>query len=172
MNKSLIRLAIEEDLEAIAEINSLVFNGNKDYPLMALGCVQDWWRSASSHYLFIAQTNGEVLGYITWREEGGQVRYQPVLELDQLGVHPKFQRNGLAGILIPQSMDTVIQRIIEKNVRLGPVILAIVWVYEDNEPANKVYKQFFTDGILGRRNQYGRPEVGYKKIIPVPQRVL
>jgi len=59
---------------------------------------------------FVAEQGGELLGYILWMEKGG-FREEAVLELEQIGVHTDYRRNGVGAKLITESLTTVAKAI-------------------------------------------------------------
>ena len=52
---------------------------------------------------FIAEIDKEIMGYIQWTEKSG-FRQEVVLELEQIGVLPSYQSQGIGTALISQSL--------------------------------------------------------------------
>ena len=163
-----IRRATEHDLPRIAAINAIVFNGNKDNHESALEWVSCRFRSYPLYQYFVIERESAVAGYIGWEIEGGFKRPAPVLELEQLGIDPELQRQGLAGILTSQSLQGMVRWIGEHNNRIESHIYVVVWAYALNFNAQKVYAELFTDGVKGFREQFGdRGEIMMRMRIPM-----
>src|SRR3989338_4799600 len=98
----MIRLSNEDDATAIAEINKVSFSGNR------VGDAAQRWVKANfaqsdKYCYFVAETDGQVAGYIAWEIKGGFMRKIPVVELQQLAVLPDFRGKGIGTSLINES---------------------------------------------------------------------
>jgi GNAT superfamily N-acetyltransferase len=151
----LVRRATEGDLARIAAINAQVFNGNKDNIEAAKEWVRCWFCAFPLYQYFVIECGGEVAGYVGWEVKGGFKRPAPVVELEQLGIDPQFQKRGLASLLTEESLRTLVLWIGSTNNRIESHIHVVVWAYALNFNAQKVYAGTFTDGVKGFREQFG-----------------
>jgi GNAT superfamily N-acetyltransferase len=158
-----IRPATTGDLDVIAAINASVFLGDRDNAASARRWV-DCWRNAYPLYQYFVACDGDtVVGYAGWQLHGGFLRAEPAVELDQLGVVPEAQGKGVGPQLIEEGIDLLMAFIQKTNNRIESRVTFVVWVYEHNANARKVYERFFTDGECGKRMQFGdRPEIAYR----------
>ncbi len=154
-----VRQAQEADLLQIAFLNGIAFAGNRLSPKAANKWVQCWWAAFPLYQYFVAVEGERILGYVGWEIDGGFARDLPILELEQIAVDPTLQNRGIARQLIEQSYPAAMQVVRQENPAAKQVRM-IVWFYEDNSPAQELYKRFFKDGVGGRRAQYdGKEEV-------------
>lgn len=105
MPRIAIRPATLDDLPAIVGVAQACFP--QDYGTQALA--EAWHRGGLQAYpktrYFVAESDGRVVGYASWTFIGG---FQSgVMELEQLGVHPDVQRQGIGTALIQQSLPLV-----------------------------------------------------------------
>lgn len=121
--------------------------------------------SYPSYHYFVILVDGEVAGYIGWQVHGGLLRPEPVLELEQIAIHPDFQGNGLAAKLISESRAEMCTWLALID-PIAQALVVVVWAYANNTNALKVYEKEFPDGIQGMRVQYdGRTEVMMRRRI-------
>lgn len=150
-----VRAAKTEDLSMIAEINAAAFAGNRGDVQVALEWVQCWFCAFPLYQYFIMEVDGKVVGYIGWQIHGGFLRENPVLELEQIAMAREFQGQKLGPKLIQESLEIVVSRIQQCNTRMKNQVIVVVWAYETNTHAFKVYEKDFPDGVMGIRTQYG-----------------
>jgi GNAT superfamily N-acetyltransferase len=155
MEKVILRRAEERDLESITRINAEVFLGDRDRPQGAHEWVGCWYKAFPLYQYFVIESDGIVVGYAGWQLHGGFHRAEPVIELDQIGIDPAYQGNGLAPQLTQYSMRTLSDWLKTKNDRIESHISFIVWVYALNFNALSIYAKSFTDGVCGMRTQFG-----------------
>lgn len=97
-----VRPATIDDLVAIVAVAQACFS--QDYRTRELA--EAWHRGGLSALpktqYFVAERDGQVVGYASWTFIGG---FQAgVVELEQLGVHGNHQRQGIGTALIQQSL--------------------------------------------------------------------
>jgi GNAT superfamily N-acetyltransferase len=153
--KIVIRRAEEKDLPRIAAVNSGVFLGDRDLPSGALDWATCWFKAFPLYQYFVVEVDGVVAGYAGWQMHGGFHRAEPAVELDQIGVDPKFQGRGLGPELTARSMREIIAWVQASNTRIESHITFLVWAYALNFNAVSVYAKTFTDGVRGCRIQFG-----------------
>lgn len=151
----IIRRAEERDLDAIAAINSSVFLGDRDRLAGAREWVACWHRAFPLYQYFVIESEETVVGYAGWQLHGGFHRAEPVIELDQIGIHPDHQSKGLAPQLTQHCMRELAAWLKTKNDRIESHITFVVWAYALNFNAINVYAKNFTDGVCGMRLQFG-----------------
>ncbi|MCG9561167.1 GNAT family N-acetyltransferase [Vibrio chagasii] len=79
--------------------------------------------SAAPRFLnFVAESDGEIVGYIIWVQKSG-FRPEAVLELEQLAVLPTAQGQGLGKKLILDSLRQVKQKLSEQDSTLKHVLV-------------------------------------------------
>lgn len=164
----IIRRAEETDLPQIAEINSMVFLGDRDHPESAKEWVSCWYQAFPLYQYFIIETDGVSAGYAGWQIHGGFHRAEPVVELDQIGISPKYQGKHLAPQLIRGCMRELCGWAKEKNDRIESHVSFVAWGYSLNFNAISAYAKEFTDGMCGFRTQFGnRAESMFRVRIPI-----
>lgn len=164
----IIRKAAEVDLPHIARINSSVFLGNRDNLEIAEEWTSGLFNAGKIYHYFVAEVDGEIAGYIGWQIHGGFLRANPVLELEQLGVDPRYQGMGVGTKLQDDSLNEMVNWIISANNRIESHINVVVWCYAENKNAIRVYEKTFTDGIKGERYMYGsRKEIMFRLRVPM-----
>jgi ribosomal protein S18 acetylase RimI-like enzyme len=85
--------------------------------------------------IFVAEVEGEVVGYIQWIEKSG-FRKEVILELEQIAVLPKMRNQGIATSLIRSSLLFIAE---ELSVRDAKIKHILVTTRSDNE-AQKLYR--------------------------------
>ncbi|MDP4007340.1 MAG: GNAT family N-acetyltransferase [bacterium] len=167
-DQATVRRAGEQDLRAMAEINTASFAGNQGDVEKALEWVRCWFRAFPLYQYFVVQVEDKVAGYVGWQLHGGFLRSQPVIELEQVAVAEQFQGQGLAPRLCEETMDMVVEWVCAQNPHVQESVIAVVWVYTINDPALAVYARQFRDQVQGMRNQYGhRSENMLRATIPI-----
>jgi len=168
MSNVVMRRATECDIAAIASINARVFLGDRDKIVGAQEWVGTWFRAYPLYQYFVVEVDGACAGYAGWQMHGGFHRAEPVIELDQVGIDPKYQGQQLAPQLISYSIKESAALMRQKNDRIESHISFVVWVYTFNQHAMKVYAQIFTEGACGFRLQFGnRAETMLRLRLPV-----
>lgn len=155
MTDIVLRRATESDLDAIASINASVFLGDRDRLEGAREWVRCWWNAFPLYQYFVVELKGQMAGYAGWQMHGGFRRAEPVIELDQIGIHPRHQGRQLAPQLTRYCMRELADWLTQKNDRIESHITFAVWVYALNFNAISVYAKDFTDGVCGMRTQFG-----------------
>lgn len=150
-----VRRAQKEDLEAIAKINTAVFLGDRDRQEGAREWVNCWYRAFPLYQYFVVEHEGELAGYAGWQVHGGFHRAEPAIELDQIGIDREYQGQGLAPLLMRESMRELIDWMQKKNDRIESHVTFIVWAYTFNFNAISAYAKQFGDGVCGFRTQFG-----------------
>lgn len=97
-----VRLMQKTDLDNVAEIHKLTFVRQQN----SLQWVQCNFNAFPRFLNFVAEKEGEILGYIIWIQKSG-FRPQAVIELEQLAVSPNFQNQGVGRQLITESLTLV-----------------------------------------------------------------
>ena len=155
MSEYVFRAATEFDIEGIARINSQVFLGDKDKPESAREWIECLWRARPLYQYYVVACESEVVGYAGWQMHGGFRRPEPVVELDQLGIDPTHQSNGLGTKLTEYAMREIMRVLRAKNDRIESHVTFVVWDYALNFNAISVYAKSFNDGVAGMRVQFG-----------------
>ncbi len=167
-----IRRATEDDLDAIARINAEVFLGDRESPETAREWVACWLRAYPLYQYFVAERNGEVLGYAGWQLHGGFRRAEPCFELDQIGVAQDAQGLGIGNRLVRENMRTLVDWCIAHDNRIESHVSFVVWAYALNFNAIDVYRREFSEGVDGMRRQFGeRAEVMLRRRYPMTRPV-
>lgn len=112
----LVRKATGLDLEKIAQIGAEAFSGLRPIEngrewvsaCFAAGPRMEYW---------VAEVEGQILGYILWTEKGG-FRTDAVVELEQIAVIARQRRTGIGRTLITESLRGVAERILNRGARL------------------------------------------------------
>lgn len=149
-----IRRANESDILDIARINANVFLGHRDNPQAAEKWIRCLFNAFPLYQYFVAEYSGEITGYIGWQIHGGFLRSEPVVELEQIGVDPKFQGCGI-GPKLEDTIDEIVEWMKQNNTRIESNIYVVVWGYALNFNAMKIYAEKFSDGVQGLRLMYG-----------------
>lgn len=110
---SSIRAMTHKDVPRVAEIHSRCFQ-RQAYS-------QDWiecnFKAFPRTFCFVAVSKGQTTGYIIWMQKSG-FRKNVILELDQIGVDPKYQNAGVATRLIQESFAKVEIYLSERQARV------------------------------------------------------
>src|SRR3989338_10183135 len=150
-----VRRAEEKDLPAMAKINADVFSGDRDNPESAEKWMRCFFNAYPLYQYFVVEVDNTIAGYIGWQFHGGFLRSSPVIELEQLGVSKVYQGHKLGPKLTEESMKEVVRWCRKNNNRIESHIYIIVWAYENNDNAKKIYREKFSEGLLGMRIQHG-----------------
>lgn len=156
-NYFMIRQATDHDISAIAEINRQSFSGNKP-PAIAEAWAQSHRGQGNQYQYFVAEEDGQIVGYIGWEIKGGFAREVPVIELEQLAVHPAHRGRGTGKALVEESFQAMKARIKKWQPEVRKMRV-FVWTKKDNEKAQKIYRTICKEGIMGDRDIYGTSEV-------------
>ncbi|CAH7025903.1 3-oxoacyl-(Acyl carrier protein) synthase [Vibrio chagasii] len=113
-----VRLMTEADLNGAALVHQATFVRQQNS--------KTWLQcnlSAAPRFLnFVAESDGEIVGYIIWVQKSG-FRPEAVLELEQLAVLPTAQGQGLGKKLILDSLPQVKQKLSEQGSTLKHVLV-------------------------------------------------
>jgi ribosomal protein S18 acetylase RimI-like enzyme len=127
----IIRAMAAEDIEQVSGIHSRVF--------VRQGRSREWiecnFRAFPRMRYFVAQEAGRLEGYIHWTERSG-FREKVVLELEQLGVAPARQGQGIGRRLIVESLPFVATAITDR----GAAIQHIVVTTRADNSAQRLYR--------------------------------
>ncbi|CAH7046648.1 3-oxoacyl-(Acyl carrier protein) synthase [Vibrio chagasii] len=113
-----VRFMTEADLNGAALVHQATFVRQQNS--------KTWLQcnlSAAPRFLnFVAESDGEIVGYIIWVQKSG-FRPEAVLELEQLAVLPTAQGQGLGKKLILDSLPQVKQKLSEQDSTLKHVLV-------------------------------------------------
>lgn len=146
------RRANEADISAIAAINRLSFSGNKP-PGLAEEWIASHYRQGNQYQYFVFVSEGRVAGYISWEIRGGFAREIPVIELEQLAVHPDQRGRGIGGRLVEETF-AVMRAWVKGRQPEATKLRVLVWTRKDNEKAQALYTKICPTP-LSYRNIYG-----------------
>jgi len=111
-----IRRAKKEDIPSLIDVYLDCFHGMKDPKI-----VEKWFECNFNAYprmqYFVAELNGEVVGYILWIEKGG-FREEAVWELEQIGVLSNHRGKGIGTKLISESLKDIKKQLSERGSKL------------------------------------------------------
>lgn len=113
-----IRLMEQSDLTAAAEIYQATFV-RQSHSLEWLQCNLN---AFPRYMMFVAQSDNEILGFITWAQKSG-FRREVVLELELLAVKPNCQGKGVGKKLIVDSLPLVKTLLASKDAVLKHVLV-------------------------------------------------
>jgi ribosomal protein S18 acetylase RimI-like enzyme len=128
----LVREMTEADIAAAAAIHQAVFNRQLD----SVAWVTCNFRAYPRILCFVAELNGAPVGFIEWIQKSG-FRKEVVLELEQLGVSPDYQGQGVGTALIKESLGFV-HRILKRQ---GACIKNIVVTTRTDNHAQRLYRK-------------------------------
>ena len=153
----MIRRATEKDIQKIADINRHSFSGNKP-----AGLAEKWIEAHFGHgdqyQYFVFEEDGKIAGYISWEVKGGFARKVPVMELEQLAVHPDFRGAGVGKKLTLETFE-IVKKWIRETRPEAEMMRIFVWVKKENEPAKTLYSQVCNLGEKFERNIFDCDEV-------------
>ncbi|EGU30712.1 GCN5-related N-acetyltransferase [Vibrio ichthyoenteri ATCC 700023] len=108
----------QSDLTAAAEIYQATFV-RQSHSLEWLQCNLN---AFPRYMMFVAQSDSEILGFITWAQKSG-FRREVVLELELLAVKPSCQGKGVGKKLIVDSLPLVKTLLASKDAVLKHVLV-------------------------------------------------
>ena len=106
------------DVEGVARVHHHTFPRQHD----SVAWVECNYRAYPRMQFFVAETADRIIGWIHWTERSG-FRSEVVLELEQLGVEPDFQGQGVGRQLITVSLPQVNEHIRERGARLKHIVV-------------------------------------------------
>jgi ribosomal protein S18 acetylase RimI-like enzyme len=127
-----VREMTEADIAAAAAIHQAVFSRQLD----SVAWVTCNFKAYPRILYFVAELNGAVVGFIEWIQKSG-FRKEVVLELEQLGVSPDYQGQGVGTALIKESLGFV-HRILKRQ---GACIKNIVVTTRTDNHAQRLYRK-------------------------------
>jgi ribosomal protein S18 acetylase RimI-like enzyme len=131
MAQMIVRAMAAEDIEKVSMIHKRVF--------VRQGRSREWvewnFRAFPRMRYFVALDEGRLEGYIHWTERSG-FREKVVLELEQLGVTPERQGQGIGRRLIVESLPLVSKAIAGR----GAAIRHIVVTTRADNAAQRLYR--------------------------------
>lgn len=124
-----IRFMEDTDLKGASQVHKSAFvRQQRSY---------EWLRcnlNASPRFLnFVAESNGEIVGYIIWVQKSG---FRPEAVLEQLAVSPKSQGQGIGRTLIKKSLPLVKEQLSSQ----GSVLKHILVTTRADNFAQKLYQ--------------------------------
>ena len=127
-----IRTMQSRDLLAVSKVHKEVF------PRQMLS---EEWMTCSFHAYprikyFVAEVEENIVGYIQWAEKSG-FRKEVVLEIEQMGVIPFKQRQGIGSSLISDSLKIIKEELIQRGASIKHILVS---TRTDNE-AQKLYQK-------------------------------
>ena len=120
----------DADVQEVAQVHAQCFSRQK-FSLEWISCN---FRAFPRMRYFVARHDGELVGFIHWTEKSG-LREEVVLDLEQIGVKPEFQGQGIGTQLIKKSLPLVAQALQER----GAVIKHILVNTRTDNHAQKLY---------------------------------
>ncbi|MCY9803825.1 GNAT family N-acetyltransferase [Vibrio scophthalmi] len=121
----------QSDLTAAAEIYQATFV-RQSHSLEWLQCNLN---AFPRYMMFVAQSDNEILGFITWAQKSG-FRREVVLELELLAVKPNCQGKGVGKKLIVDSLPLVKTLLANK----GAVLKHVLVTTRADNYAQELYK--------------------------------
>lgn len=131
-----VRSATRQDLASIVTVATACFpQDNRTHEL-----TEAWHRGGLSAFpktqYFVAERDGQVVGYVSWAFVGG---FQAgVVELEQLGVGVEHQGQGIGTALVQQSLSAV-QSWLQQNV--GRKLHAVKVDTATSNEAQRLYRK-------------------------------
>ncbi|MEO0869912.1 MAG: GNAT family N-acetyltransferase [Cyanobacteria bacterium J06642_11] len=120
------------DIDTVAHIHRAAFVRQQ----LSREWIETNFRAFPRMQYFVAEEEETLCGFIHWTQKSG-FRPEVVLELEQIAVHPDFQRQGIGQRLIEGSLPLVRRQLSERGARLKHVI---VTTRADNH-AQKLYRK-------------------------------
>lgn len=131
----MIKPAKSNDLNEIAKINLLCFHGCKNQ-----NEAKKWtlcnFRAFPRFQYFVIKNKNKTLGYILWYFRGGW-RKESILELEQIAIHPRHQRQGFGNKLIKESLKQFIKYLKKERRELKAVLITT----GTEQGARKIYEK-------------------------------
>lgn len=149
---TLIKPMLEKDIDSVAEIHRKIFVRQ----LASKKWVSSNFNAYPRIIMFVAVSKEhEIIGYIQWLQKSG-FRKESVIELEQIGVLPNFQKKGIGSKLIYESLKLVNDYLLANHSTLKAII---VTTRSDNA-AKKIYTQCLGANVISTiKNQYSADEV-------------
>lgn len=127
-----IRRMENQDLLSVAKVHKETF------PRQTLS---EEWITCNFHAYpriryFVAESEGIILGYIQWIEKSG-FRKEVILELEQIGVMPSRQKNGVGSLLISESLKVIKEELKQREACIKHILVS---TRRDNN-AQELYKK-------------------------------
>lgn len=152
----MIQKATKNHITEIAEVNRACFSGNKPTGV-AEKWVQSHFNQGDQYHYFVFEEDGKVGGYVSWEIRGGFAREIPVIELEQLAVHPDFRGKGIGTKLVEETFPLMKQWVHEQQPEAKQMRVCI-WTKKENSKAQTIYLRVCNEGEKGERKIYGSSE--------------
>lgn len=127
-----IRRMLDQDLLDVAKVHREAF------PRQILS--EEWitcnFRAYPRIQYFVAENEGNILGFIQWIEKGG-FRKEVILELEHIGVLPTKQKNGVGSLLITESLKMIKDELTNRAASIKHILVS---TRTDNSAQN-LYKK-------------------------------
>ena len=137
--KTSIQKAQASDIQHLAKIHQLTFIRQKDSYQWILSTF-----SAYPRYIcYVLKCDEHISGYIFWAQKSG-FRPEVILELDQMAIHPEFQRKGLSKRLIEESLIFLQEELMQNHQSIKNILVNTSYdnfakkIYEDVLAAKEV----------------------------------
>ncbi len=125
----------KDTLNELVSIHKTCFPDDARNPEDRKGIFKAWNNPPIMRY-WVAKKAGNVVSYIRWVEHGG-VRPEAVIELEQIAVHPHYQRHGIAKQLIKTSIEEI-----QHDLQLDERTIKLVYVMTGNDNyAQELYRE-------------------------------
>lgn len=129
-NTMIVRKAVAEDAEGIAEVLAESYNISDEKE--GIGVFED--ETGKGHHYLVAEEGGKIVGIVTWLPHG--LPKHMLAELDRIAVLPGFRGKGVAEKLKDALIGDCRKWFRERGSRLRKLYLL---THEDNARARKFY---------------------------------
>jgi ribosomal protein S18 acetylase RimI-like enzyme len=146
-----IRKMITDDINGVADIHRAVFVRQQ----MSREWIEANFRAFPRMQYFVAEESRVICGFIHWTQKSG-FRPEVVIELEQIAVHPEYQKRGVGQKLIEKSLPLIRLQIAQRGARLKHIIIT---TRADNY-AQKLYRKTLSAEVEATiTNLYSADEV-------------
>lgn len=153
----MIRRAIAQDIQSIANLDRLGFSGNRP-PGVAEKWITINFSRGDQYQYFVFEREGKVVGFIGWEIKNGFARQVPIIELEKFAVDPDCRGQGIGTRLIEETLPVMKEWIREQQPE-AVLMRVIVWCLKGNDKIIEMYKKICPDGIQGERSIFSTDEV-------------
>ncbi len=132
MSAPLVRRYLPSDLDTVASVHEFTFPRQQ----RSREWIECNARAFPRIQLFVAELRGHVVGFAMWTQKAG-FRSEAVVELEQLGVIPQYQRRGIGEALLRESLTALALHLAERHAVVKSVM---VTTRADNQ-AQRLYQR-------------------------------